>query len=48
MSNFNILGPNLRKERESLGYKKKDVARKMGFPSYQTLSDIEDGKREIK
>jgi Zn-dependent peptidase ImmA (M78 family) len=38
----------LKKERESLKYSLKDVAEKMGFPNYQTLSSIESGEREIK
>jgi Zn-dependent peptidase ImmA (M78 family)/transcriptional regulator with XRE-family HTH domain len=48
MYNIKRLGKLLKKERETLGYRKGEVARKMGFPNYQTLSSIESGEREIK
>jgi len=48
MRNINKLGALLRKERESLGYTKRGVAKKVGFPNYQTLGSIEAGEREIK
>jgi transcriptional regulator with XRE-family HTH domain len=38
----------LKQERESLSYTLKQVAEKMGFSNYQTLSSIESGEREIK
>jgi len=48
MYNIKRLGELLKKERESLGYRKGEVARKVGFQNYQTLSSIEAGEREIK
>jgi XRE family transcriptional regulator, fatty acid utilization regulator len=48
MYNIKRLGELLKKERETLGYKKGEVARKIGFQNYQTLSSIEAGEREIK
>ncbi len=48
MKNIKSLGAVLRRERESLGYTKRDVAKKLGFPNYQTLSSLEAGEREIK
>ncbi len=38
----------LKKERESLGLTLKEVSKKMEFLHYQTLSNIESGKRDIK
>ncbi len=38
----------LKKERKLLGLTLKEVSEKMGFKHYQTLSNIESGKREIK
>jgi transcriptional regulator with XRE-family HTH domain len=43
-----LIGDRLRKERESLGHKLKDVARKMGFENHQVLGNIESGKRPLK
>lgn len=48
MKNIKSLGAILKKERESLGYTKRNVAKKLGFPNYQTLSSIEAGEREVK
>jgi len=42
------LAKRLKKERESLGLSKTDVAKEMGFSNYQTLSYIENGSREVK
>lgn len=42
------IGGKLRTARESLGLTLKEVAKKMGFPNYQTLSNIESGRREVK
>lgn len=38
----------LKKERKAIGFTLQDVAEKVGFSNYQTLSDIESGKRELK
>lgn len=43
-----FIGERLKKERESLGYKLNDVARKIGFEHHQILSNIESGKRSLK
>jgi Zn-dependent peptidase ImmA (M78 family) len=48
MKKSKVLGKLLRKERESLNFKLREVAQKMGFLHYQTLSTIEAGEREIK
>jgi Zn-dependent peptidase ImmA (M78 family)/DNA-binding XRE family transcriptional regulator len=42
------LGKRLKRERESLGLSKTEVAKDMGFSNYQTLSYIENGSREVK
>jgi Zn-dependent peptidase ImmA (M78 family)/transcriptional regulator with XRE-family HTH domain len=43
-----IIAERLKKERESLSYKLKDVAQKMGFENHQVLGNIESGKRPLK
>ena len=43
-----LIGERLRQEREFLGYKLHDVARKMGFENHQILGNIESGKRPLK
>lgn len=42
------VGEKLKKARESLGLTLKEVATEVGFANYQTLINIEAGKREIK
>ncbi len=42
------IGSKLKKERELLNMSKSSVAKKMGFNHYQTISEIESGKREVK
>lgn len=42
------LGLRLKHIRESMGMKLTDAADKLGFSSYQILSNIEEGKREVK
>lgn len=42
------LAKRLKKERESLGLSKTDVAKEMGFSNYQTLGYIENGSRDVK
>lgn len=42
------LGQRLRSVREELEMTLEDVAKKMGFNNYQTLSDIEGGSRQVK
>ena len=42
------IGERLREARESLGLTLKEAAKKMGFSNYQTLSNVESGKREVK
>ena len=42
------IAERLKNERESIGYKLKDVARKMGFENHQVLGNIEAGKRPLK
>ncbi|MBI5674919.1 MAG: ImmA/IrrE family metallo-endopeptidase [Nitrospirae bacterium] len=42
------LALRLKQIRESLGMKLTDAADKLGFSSYQILSNIEEGKREVK
>jgi Zn-dependent peptidase ImmA (M78 family)/DNA-binding XRE family transcriptional regulator len=42
------LGARLKAEREKLGLTLEQIAEKMGFDSYQTISSIESGKREVK
>jgi len=42
------LASRLKKIRESLEISLSDAAEKLGFANYQTLSDIEKGKREVK
>jgi len=44
----NSIGQRLKKARESLGLTLKEVAKKMGFSNYQTVSSIETSKRETK
>jgi Zn-dependent peptidase ImmA (M78 family)/DNA-binding XRE family transcriptional regulator len=38
----------LKAAREATGLSLSDAAKRLGFPSYQTLSNIENGQREIK
>ena len=38
----------LRELRESLGLSVGDAAEKLNFSSYQTLTNIEEGKRQVK
>ena len=38
----------LRAAREATGLSLSDAAKRLGFPSYQTLSNIENGQREVK
>lgn len=48
-STFGIrLGIRLKKIRESLGMKLNEASTRLGFSSYQILSSIEKGKREVK
>ena len=42
------LALRLKEIRESLGMKLKEASAKLGFSSYQILSNIEEGKREVK
>src|SRR3990167_181556 len=42
------LGQRLRAIREELEMTLEEVANKMGFNNYQTLSDIESGSRQVK
>lgn len=42
------LGARLKALRESIGLPLKEAASKLGFPNYQTLSNIEAGSREVK
>ena len=42
------IGEKLKTARESLGLNLKEVTKKMDFRNYQTLSNIESGKREVK
>lgn len=42
------LSERLRRVREELGLTLEEVAEKLGFRSYQILSNIEDGSREVK
>lgn len=42
------LGVRLRKIRESLEISIVEAAKKMGFAHYQTISEIENGRREVK
>jgi XRE family transcriptional regulator, fatty acid utilization regulator len=42
------IAERLRTERESLGYKLKDVSQRMGFENHQVLGNIESGKRPLK
>ena len=42
------LALRLKKIRESLGIKLTEAAEKLGFSNYQILSNIEEGKREVK
>lgn len=43
-----ILGRRLKKAREDMSLTLEEVAKKVGFNNYQTLSSIEDGTRQIK
>jgi Zn-dependent peptidase ImmA (M78 family)/plasmid maintenance system antidote protein VapI len=43
-----MIAERLKRERESIGYKLTDVARRMGFENHQVLGNIEGGKRSIK
>ena len=38
----------LKAAREAIGLSLSDAAKRLGFPSYQTLSNIENGQREVK
>src|SRR5271169_1008164 len=42
------LGTRLKEIRDSLGLKLTEAADKLGFSSYQILSNIEEGKRDVK
>jgi len=42
------LGARLKALRESVGLSLKEAASRLGFPNYQTLSNIEAGTREVK
>jgi transcriptional regulator with XRE-family HTH domain len=42
------LAIRLKAAREATGLSLSDAAKRLGFPSYQTLSNIENGQREIK
>jgi len=42
------LAQRLKNIRESLGLRLTEAAEKLGFSSYQILSNIEEGKREVK
>ena len=42
------IGSNLKEVRKSLGLTLVEAAKRLGFPSYQTLKSLEDGQREIK
>jgi len=42
------LASRLRAARESLGLTIIEAAKRLGFPSYQTLTKIEEGEREVK
>ena len=48
MTKSKTIAALLKKERESIGFTLQDVAEKVGFSNYQTLSSIESGKRELK
>jgi len=43
-----VLAKRLKDLRLSLGFKLNEAAEKLGFPFYQTLTQIEEGKREVK
>ena len=43
-----LLGDRVRKARERLGLKQKQLADEAGFPSFQTISQIEKGDRDVK
>ena len=43
-----LIGERLREARRCMGLTLREVAEKMGFASYQTLSSIESGEREIR
>jgi Zn-dependent peptidase ImmA (M78 family)/DNA-binding XRE family transcriptional regulator len=43
-----LLGDRVRKARERLGLKQKQLADEAGFPSLQTISQIEKGDRDVK
>ncbi|MHC1727419.1 MAG: helix-turn-helix domain-containing protein [Syntrophobacteraceae bacterium] len=43
-----LLAQRLKRAREAVGLTLVDAAAKLGFPSYQTLSNIEKGEREVK
>jgi Zn-dependent peptidase ImmA (M78 family) len=42
------LAARLKRARETVGLSIKDASSRLGFPSYQTLSKIEAGEREVK
>lgn len=42
------IASHLKTARKSLGLTLVEAAKKLGFPSYQTLKSLEDGQREIK
>lgn len=48
MPGENELASLLKKERESLEFTLTEVSHRLGFLHYQTLSNIESGKREVK
>ena len=42
------IASHLKTARKSLGLTLVEAAKRLGFPSYQTLKSLEDGQREIK
>ena len=46
--NRNELAFRLKAARESIGLLLIDAAKRLGYPNYQTLSNIENGQREVK
>jgi Zn-dependent peptidase ImmA (M78 family)/DNA-binding XRE family transcriptional regulator len=46
--NRNELASRLKAARESIGLSLSDAAKRLGYPNYQTLSNIENGQREVK
>jgi Zn-dependent peptidase ImmA (M78 family)/DNA-binding XRE family transcriptional regulator len=46
--NRNELAFRLKAAREAIGLSLSDAAKRLGYPNYQTLSNIENGQREVK